>query len=77
MIALARRSRPFDVRFSASVAALAPARLCFLPKAEFRRLLDRNDHAGRIVYGNLLRFLISRFRSKDKELDLIVLDDRR
>ena len=65
-----------DQPSSASVAALTPAKLCFLPTAAFRRLLERNDHIGRIVYGNLLRFLISRLRSKDKELDLIVLDDK-
>ena len=66
-----------DQPSSASAAALTPARLCFLPKAAFQRLLERNDHVGRTVYGNLLRFLISRLRSKDRELDLIVLDDRR
>jgi CRP-like cAMP-binding protein len=65
-----------DQPSSASAAALTPARLCFLPKAELRRLLERNDRVGRTVYGNLLRFLISRLRSKDKELDLILLDDR-
>lgn len=62
---------------SASVAALTPARLCFLPTAAFRRLLDGNDHIGCVVYGNLLRFLVSRLRTKDKELDLITVDDRR
>ena len=66
-----------DQPSSASAAALGPARLCFLPKAQFRRLLERNDHVAQIVYANLLRFLISRLRSKDKELDLIVLDDKR
>jgi len=66
-----------DQPSSASAAALGPARLCFLPKAQFRRLLERNDHVAQIVYANLVRFLIIRLRSKDKELDLIVLDDKR
>ena len=66
-----------DQPSSASVAALTPARLCFLPKASFRQLVERNDHLGRIVYANLLRYLVSRLRGKDKELDIIVLDDKR
>lgn len=62
---------------SASAAALTAARLCFLPKAEFRKLVDRHDRIGRIVYGNLLRYLVSRLRGKDKELDIILLEDKR
>ena len=66
-----------DQPSSASAAALTPARLCFLRKAAFRRLVERNDRVGRIVYANLLRYLISRLRGKDSELDIIVLDDQR
>jgi CRP-like cAMP-binding protein len=62
---------------SASAAALTPARLCFLPKAAFRRLVDRDDHFARVVYANLLGYLVGRLRGKDKELDLILLDDKR
>ncbi|HEV8642135.1 MAG TPA: cyclic nucleotide-binding domain-containing protein [Methylomirabilota bacterium] len=65
-----------DQPSSASAAALTPARLCFLPKAEFRRLVERHDRVARIVYANLLRYLVSRLRGKDKELDIIVLDDK-
>jgi hypothetical protein len=60
----------------APARALTPARLCFLPKADFRRIVEQNDRIGRIVNANLLRFLVSRLRGKDKELDLIILEDR-
>jgi len=60
---------------SASAQALRAARLCFLPTAEFRRITAENERIGRIVYENLLRFLVSRLRSKDKELDLILFVD--
>ena len=66
-----------DEPSSASVAAVTPARLCFLPKAAFRRLLEGHGDIARIVYGNLLRFLVGRLRHKDQDFDLIVLDDRR
>ncbi len=62
---------------SASAAALIPTRLCFLPKAAFRRLVDRDAQFGRVVYANLLGYLVSRLRGKDKELDLILLTDKR
>lgn len=62
---------------SASVTALTPTRLCFVPKAKFRGLVDGNDQVGRIVYANLLRYLISRLRGKDKELDVVLLADKK
>ena len=61
---------------SASAEALTAAKLCFLSKAEFRRLVERHDRVGRIVYANLLRYLVSRLRGKDKELDVFLLDER-
>lgn len=61
-----------DMPSSASASALTPARLCLLAAADFRRIVDEHDRIGRIVYANLLRFLVGRLRSKDKELDLIV-----
>jgi len=61
-----------DMPSSASAQTLTPARLCVLSPSDFRRIAERNDRIGRIVYANLLRFLVSRLRSKDKELDLIV-----
>ena len=66
-----------DQPTSASAAAVTAARLWFLPKAEFRRLVERHDRVGRIVYGNLLRYLVGRLRGKDKELDVVLLDDKR
>jgi CRP-like cAMP-binding protein len=61
---------------SASARALTPTRLCFLPKSDFRRLVGQNDRMARTIYANLLRFLVSRLRGKDKELDLVLLVDR-
>jgi len=66
-----------DQPSSASAVALTPAKLCFLPKAQFRALVAENDQFGRIVYANLLRYLISRLRSKDRELDTVLLDEKR
>lgn len=66
-----------DQPSSASASAITATRLWFLPKAEFRKLVERHDRVGRIVYGNLLRYLITRLRGKDKELDIVLLDDKR
>ena len=63
-----------DQPTSASAEALTPATLCFVPKAEFRRLVDRHDRLGRVIYGNLLRYLVSRLRGKDRELDIFLLE---
>ncbi len=64
-----------DQPSSASAQAMAAGRLCLLPTADFRRIVDRNDRIGKVVYTNLLRFLVNRLRAKDKELDLIVFVD--
>jgi CRP-like cAMP-binding protein len=66
-----------DEPSSASVAAVTPTRLCFVPRMELRRLLERHGQVARVVYGNLLRFLVERLRRKDQDFDLFVLDDRR
>jgi CRP-like cAMP-binding protein len=66
-----------DQPSSASAVALTPAKLCFLPKAQFRALVGENERLGRTVYANLLRYLISRLRGKDRELDTILLADKR
>jgi CRP/FNR family transcriptional regulator, cyclic AMP receptor protein len=58
---------------SATVRALGPTTVCFLPQADFRRLVVADAWVARIVYGNLLRFLVSRLRGKDQELDVILL----
>jgi CRP/FNR family transcriptional regulator, cyclic AMP receptor protein len=64
-----------DQPSSASARALASTRLCLLTREDFRRLAEEHDRIGKKVYANLLRFLIGRLRSKDKELDLIVFTD--
>jgi CRP-like cAMP-binding protein len=66
-----------DKPSSASAMALTPGRLCFLPREEFRRLTERSERIGRLVYQNLLAFLVARLRSKDQELDVFLLDETR
>ena len=61
-----------DKPSSASAQALTAARLCLLTTGELRRIVEDNDRIGRIVYANLLRFLVSRLRAKDRELDLVL-----
>ena len=65
-----------DQPSSASVEALGPVKLCFLSKAQFRRLVERYDRVGHIAYANLLRYLVSRLRAKNKELDIFVIDEK-
>jgi len=65
-----------DQPSSASVEALQAAKLCFLSKVEFRRLVERHDRVGRVVYANLLRYLVNRLRGKDKELDIFLLAEK-
>lgn len=64
-----------DQPSSASAQAVTPARLCLLTQADFRGITEEHDRIGKTVYANLLRFLIGRLRSKDKELDLILLTE--
>ncbi len=61
-----------DKPSSASAQALTAARLSLLSTRELRRIVEENDRIGRIVYANLLRFLVGRLRAKDKELDLVL-----
>jgi CRP-like cAMP-binding protein len=64
-----------DQPSSASAQAVTPSRLCLLPRADFRGIAEEHDRIGKTMYANLLRFLIRRLRSKDKELDLILLTE--
>ena len=67
-----------DQPSSASAQAVTASRLCFLPTEDFRRIVNGNDRMGRIIYADLLRFLVNRLRSKDKELDLVMfVEDQR
>ena len=61
-----------DQPSSASAQALRASRVSLLPTADFRRIVGQHDHIGTIVHANLLRFLVSRLRNKDKELDVIL-----
>jgi len=61
-----------DQPSSASAQALTAARLCVLATADLRRIVGENDRIGKIIYANLLRFLVSRLRAKDRELDLVL-----
>jgi CRP/FNR family transcriptional regulator, cyclic AMP receptor protein len=60
---------------SASARALTATRLCVLSTTEFRRIVEEHDRIGKIVYANLLRFLVGRLRAKDRELDLVLFAD--
>lgn len=60
-----------DQPSSATAQAMTAARLCLLATGELRRIVDQNDRIGKIIYANLLRFLVSRLRAKDRELDLV------
>lgn len=64
-----------DQPSSASAQALTAARLCVLATSDLRRIVDENDRIGKIIYANLLRFLVSRLRAKDKELDLVLFEE--
>src|SRR5262249_49705082 len=66
-----------DQPSSASAAATNATKLALVPKAKFRRLLDEHDALGRIVYGNLLKYRVGRLRAKDKDLDLLYVDETR
>ena len=57
---------------SASVQALEPSILFKITKDDFEKLVASNDRIGKIIYSNLLKELIKRVRSKDKELDLFL-----
>ena len=66
-----------DQPSSASAQALRASRVSLLATADFRRIVDQHDHIAAIVHANLLRFLVSRLRNKDKELDVILFVEER
>lgn len=53
---------------SASAKAVESSRLFFLPRGQFLRLTDDDPVTGKIIYRNLLLFLIERLRQKDAEM---------
>lgn len=58
---------------SASARAISDAKLFFLPRGEFVRVVEHDHLAGKIIYRNFLLILISRLRYKDDELDLLIM----
>ncbi|MEX2221429.1 MAG: cyclic nucleotide-binding domain-containing protein [Candidatus Rokuibacteriota bacterium] len=58
---------------SAAARAMAGAKLFFLSREEFRRIAEGDPRVGKVIYLNLLRFLITRLRAKDEELDLFMM----
>ena len=61
-----------DQPSSASAQALSAARLCLLVTSDLRRIVSEHDRIGKVIYANLLRFLVSRLRAKDRELDIVM-----
>jgi hypothetical protein len=51
----------------------AGAKLFFLSREEFRSLAEGDARVGKVIYLNLLHFLITRLRAKDEELDLFMM----
>ena len=58
---------------SASVIAIAAARLLKIPYTDFKNWLAGDDRIAQIVYRNLSQLLVYRLRQKDLELDLDIM----
>ena len=58
---------------SAAARSMAGAKLFFLSREEFRSIAEGDARIGKVIYLNLLRFLITRLRAKDEELDLFMM----
>ncbi|HYB69475.1 MAG TPA: hypothetical protein VEH80_02320, partial [Candidatus Bathyarchaeia archaeon] len=58
---------------SAAARASSGAKLFFLSREEFRSIAEGDARVGKVIYLNLLRFLITRLRAKDEELDLFMM----
>ena len=58
---------------SAAARSLGGAKLFFLSREEFRSIAEGDARVGKVIYLNLLRFLITRLRAKDEELDLFTV----
>jgi len=58
---------------SAAARSVAGAKLFFLSREEFRAIAEGDARVGKVIYLNLLRFLIGRLRAKDEELDLFMM----
>jgi CRP-like cAMP-binding protein len=58
---------------SAAARSEGPAKVFFLSREEFRSVAEGDARVGKVIYLNLLHFLISRLRAKDEELDLFMM----
>jgi CRP-like cAMP-binding protein len=58
---------------SAAARSMTGAKLFFLSREEFRSIAEGDARVGKVIYLNLLRFLITRLRAKDEELDLFMM----
>ena len=54
---------------SASVVALEKCDLFKIPKTNFDKIINSDNHLAKIIYKNMLQVLIKRARDYDKELD--------
>ncbi len=63
-----------DHATSAAARAETAGRLFFLSREEFRRIAEGDPRVGKVIYLNLLRYLVKRLRAKDEDLDLFVLN---
>jgi CRP-like cAMP-binding protein len=62
---------------SAAARALTRVRLFFLSREEFWQITNWDPHVGQAIFRNMLRFLVSRLRAKDRELDVVLLRDEK
>ena len=58
---------------SATIEALTPTRLCYMPHADYRRIVEANLAIENIIYKNLLNLLVNRLREMNLELDCVFL----
>lgn len=59
---------------SAAARSGTGAKLFFLSREEFRGIVGGDARVGKVIYLNLLRFLITRLRAKDEELDVFLME---
>ena len=58
---------------SATIEALTPTRLCYMPNVDYRQIVDANLAVENILYKNLLNLLVNRLREMNLELDCVFL----
>jgi CRP-like cAMP-binding protein len=58
---------------SAAARSVHGAKLFFLSREEFRSIAEGDARVGKVIYLNLLHFLIKRLRAKDEELDMFTM----